>query len=228
MINNQWKYGVGAGVRSAELRGITYIAMSWIKIVPYDTATGKLKRLYDRIKGPGDNVDNIMMMHSLRPHTMEGHMALYKYVLHHTGNTVPKWFLEVIGVWVSSLNDCAYCVEHHFAGLKKLLADEARTSSIRAAIDAGDMADAPLTVAEKRAMDYARKLTLDGPSVSEADVISLRDAGYSDGGILEINQETAYFNYANRTVLGLGCSTGGDLLGLSPNQTDDPDNWNHT
>lgn len=99
--------------------------MSWIKTVPYIDATGKLKKLYDRIKGPDDNVDNIMMSHSLRPHTMEGHMAIYKNVLHHTGNTLPEWFLELIGVWVSALNECDYCVEHHFAGMKRLLGDDA-------------------------------------------------------------------------------------------------------
>ncbi len=33
--------------------------------------------------------------------------------------------------------------------------------------------------------------------------------------------------YVNRTVLGLGCSTEGDILGLSPNQSDDPANWSH-
>ncbi|MBQ57963.1 alkylhydroperoxidase, partial [bacterium] len=31
-----------------------------------------------------------------------------------------------------------------------------------------------------------------------------------------------------RTVLGLGCSTEGDILGLSPNKNDDPNDWNHT
>ncbi len=45
--------------------------------------------------------------------------------------------------------------------------------------------------------------------------------------ILEINQVAAYFNYANRTVLGLGCSTAGDILGLSPQDTRDLDNWGH-
>ena len=52
--------------------------MPWIETVEYDDAQGKLKTLYDRVKGPDNNVDNIMMMHSLRPHTMEGHMAIYK------------------------------------------------------------------------------------------------------------------------------------------------------
>ena len=45
--------------------------------------------------------------------------------------------------------------------------------------------------------------------------------------ILELNQVTSYFNYANRTVLGLGVSTEGDELGLSPGDSDDPKNWHH-
>ena len=202
--------------------------MPWIKTVAYVDAQGRLKALYDRVKGPGDNVDNIMMMHSLRPHSMEGHMTLYKYVLHHTGNTVPKWFLETLGVWVSSLNDCAYCMEHHFAGLKRLLQDDEKAGLIRSAIEERNVQDAPLAEKEKLAMDYARQLTLDPASVSEESVKAMRKAGYSDGEILEINQVTAYFGYANRTVLGLGCSTDGDILGLSPNQSDDPNNWNHS
>ena len=202
--------------------------MPWIETIPYDDATGKLKTLYDRVKGPDNNVDNIMMMHSLRPQSMEGHMAIYKYVLHHSGNTIPKWFLEVLGVWVSSLNECGYCVEHHFAGMKRLLADDTRSDSIRAAIEAGTPDNAPLDDAQKLAMDYARVLTRDPAGVSETHVIVLRNAGYSDGEILEINQVSAYFNYANRTVLGLGCSTQGDIIGLSPNKSDDPDDWNHS
>ena len=80
--------------------------MSWIKTIPYAEATGRLRKLYDRVKGPDDNVDNIMMAHSLRAHSMEGHMALYKNVLHHNGNSLDKSFLELMGVWVSLLNRC--------------------------------------------------------------------------------------------------------------------------
>ena len=100
-----------------------------------------------------------MMMHSLRPHTMEGHMAIYKYVLHHSGNTVPKWFLETLGVWVSSLNECMYCVEHHFCGLQRLLKDDPRADAIRAAIEARAIDQAPLDDRQKIAMEYARQLT---------------------------------------------------------------------
>lgn len=202
--------------------------MSWIETIPFEQATGKLKKLYQRVTGPDKNVDNIMMSHSLRPHSMEGHMVLYKNVLHHTGNQIPKWFLETLGVWVSSLNGCAYCVEHHFQGLQRLLGDEPRGLAIRAGIEARDLTDVPLDEAQIAAMLYARKLTEAPAEMVEADVIALRDAGWDDGCILEINQVSSYFSYANRTVLGLGCSTKGDVLGLSPNNSDDPDDWGHT
>ncbi|MFV1465077.1 peroxidase-related enzyme [Phaeobacter sp. JH18-32] len=202
--------------------------MAWIRTVPFEEATGKLKKLYERVTGPGNNVDNIMMVHSLRPHSMEGHMALYKNVLHHSGNSLPKWYLEVLGVWVSSLNDCAYCVEHHFAGLQRLLADEARGQEIRAAIEARNPQLAPLDPAQRAGLVYARKLTEAPAALIEADIHALRAAGLDDGQILEINQVCAYFSYANRTVLGLGCSIRGDVLGLSPNNSDNPEDWGHS
>lgn len=201
--------------------------MPWIKTISFDDATGKLRDLYQRVTGPNNNVDNIMMMHSLRPHTMEGHMAIYKYVLHHRDNQIPKWFLEVLGVWVSSLNACTYCVEHHCAGMKRLLQDDVRADAIRAAIEARDIAATPLDARQHAALRYAERLTLAPAEMAQMDVEALRMAGWDDGEILEINQVTAYFSYANRTVLGLGCSTDGDIIGLSPGNNDDPDDWNH-
>ena len=202
--------------------------MSWIKTIAYEKADSKLKALYDRVKGPNNNVDNIMMMHSLRPHSMEGHMAIYKYVLHHRDNTIDKWFLETLGVWVSTLNKCGYCVEHHFAGLKRLLNNDEKATEIRSAIETNNIENAPLENRQKTAMEYARKLTNNPGSIREENIEKLRADGFTDGEILEINQVCAYFSYANRTVLGLGCSTKGDVLGLSPNNNDDPNDWGHS
>ena len=201
--------------------------MTWIKTISYDAAKGRLLKLYDRVKGPDNNVDNIMMAHSLRPHSMEGHMAIYKNVLHHSGNQMPKWFLETLGVWVSSLNKCDYCVDHHFAGLKRLLQDDDKAQKIRRAIDLRDLESLPLEASEKQAMAYAQQLTQDPASLTVDAINTLRESGYDDGHILEINQVCAYFAYANRTVLGLGCNTDGDIIGLSPGNSDDPNDWNH-
>jgi uncharacterized peroxidase-related enzyme len=200
--------------------------LTWIKTIPYEDAEGRLRKLYDRVKGPDDNVDNIMLAHSLRPHTMEGHMSVYKYVLHHSGNSISKWFLEAIGVYTSILNRCGYCVEHHFNGMSRLLGDESRAISIRSALEKQDLPIA-FDPAQIVALDYARQLTLTADEITEDIIISLREAGWEDGEILEINQVTAYFNYANRTVLGLGINTDGDILGLSPGDSNAPDNWQH-
>ncbi len=200
--------------------------MTWISTISYDDAEGALKKLYDRIKGPDNNVDNIMLAHSLRPHSMEGHMTLYKYVLHHPRNTLPKSYLETIGVWVSLLNACRYCVEHHFAGMSRLLKDDTRAAAIRAAMEERDLPKA-FTGKELAGLEYAEKLTLSAAAVSERNIGSMRDAGFDDGEILEINQVTAYFAYANRMVLGLGIDTEGDIIGLSPGDSSDPDNWSH-
>ncbi len=201
--------------------------MAWIETVPYQESKGRLRTLYDRIKGPDGAIDNIMASHSLRPHSMEGHMALYKNVLHHTGNSTPKSFLETIGVWVSLLNQCDYCVEHHFSGLQRLLDEPDRGNAIRAAFESRDLPAGPFSPKELAALIYAQALTQDPGAMSQKMIADLRDAGWTDGEILEINQVTAYFCYANRTVLGLGCSLDGDVLGLSPGNSEDPSDWGH-
>ena len=200
--------------------------MTWITTISYDEASGALKALYDRIKGPDNNVDNIMLAHSLRPHSMQGHMTLYKYVLHHPRNTLPKSYLETIGTYVSMLNRCPYCVEHHYAGLSRLLDDAERATAILAALETGDLATA-FSGRELAGLQYAAKLIIAADTVQAADIQILREAGFDDGEILELNQVTAYFAYANRTVLGLGINTDGDIIGLSPGDNSDPDNWSH-
>ena len=200
--------------------------MTWIATIPYVAVEGKLRKLYDRVKGPDDNVDNIMLAHSLRPHTMEGHMALYKYTLHHPRNTFPKSYLETIGVYVSLLNECRYCVDHHYSGLLRLLADNERGTAIRAALDENNLA-AAFSGKELAGLIYVEKLTVYPASITAQDIDDLRAAGLDDGEILEINQVTAYFGYANRTGLGLGINAEGDIIGLSPGDNSDPDNWSH-
>jgi uncharacterized peroxidase-related enzyme len=199
--------------------------MSWIARIAADEATGRLRTLYDRIRGPGGEVDNIMSVHSLRPHTMEGHLALYKNVLHHTSNRLPTWLLELVGVHVSLLNQCAYCVDHHFAGLCRLLRDDVRGARLRAVLEA--RAYDELEPREAAILRYAERLTLAPAEVLEADIEALRATGLDDGEILEVNQVVAYFAYANRTVLGLGVTTNGDVLGLSPADSGDEGGWQH-
>jgi uncharacterized peroxidase-related enzyme len=199
---------------------------AWIRLVPYAESEGPLRTLYDRVKGPGGAIDNVMRAHSLRPHTMEGHSALYKAVLHHTGNTMPVWFLECLGIYTSLSNRCDYSVAHHFAGLSRLLADDARAQAIYKALAAAQPERA-FAGKDLALLRYARKLTLEPQQMAESDIAALHEAGADDGEILEANQVCAYFNYSNRLLNGLGVTTAGDILGTSPPNTGSLDDWEH-
>jgi len=201
--------------------------MTWIKTIPFSEATGKLLRLYKKVTGPNNNVDNIMLAHSLRPHTMVGHMALYKSVIHNSNNKLPKWYLETLGIYVSILNHCNYCIEHHVEGLKKLLGDDRRVQELREGLQTSNFND----LLDKKYVEglvYAKKLTTTVENIGIKDIQQLKSLNLSDGEILEINQVVSYFNYANRTVIGLGISVEGDIIGLSPNDSSDENNWNHS
>lgn len=201
------------------------MAMSWIKILNYDESSGSLRKLYNRVKGPDNYIDNILLVHGLRPHTLKGHLALYKNVLHHKDNTISKWQLEALGVYVSHLNGCEYCVFHHIQGLKTLLADAEKSKKIGMALLSGKPEDY-FADKELAMFVYAEKLTMDPVNMQVSDLDPLRGFGLDDGQILEINQVISYFAYANRTVLGLGVNSEGDILGLSPNESSE-ENWTH-
>lgn len=200
--------------------------MAWIKTIGFEEARGRLRTIYDQIAGRRKAIDNILTVHSLRPHTLSGHLALYKSVLHHTGNELSTRLLESVGVLVSRINGCSYCEEHHAAGLRRSLDDEGRADALLSALHSGRFEDA-FGPAESAALRYAAKLTGDPSSVRPDDLKEMRSEGMSDGQILEVNQVAAYFAYANRTVSGLGVSLEGDQLGLSPGKSNDITDWEH-
>lgn len=199
--------------------------MSWIKTISYGEAEKKLRNIYDRIAGPKGNIDNVLTVHSLRPHTLVGHMTLYKSVLHNRHNTLDYWYLESLGVYVSKLNHCTYCIDHHMAGLIKIIGQH-KAMSLWNALE-NENFTSYFSRKEAAGLIYAKKLTEKLDSANYSWVQSLKDTGLKDGEILEINQVVCYFNYVNRVVVGLGVTTQGDTLGLSPKSTEDPDNWLH-
>ncbi|GER00851.1 hypothetical protein JCM17845_14740 [Iodidimonas gelatinilytica] len=179
--------------------------MTWITTIKPDEASGELKSLYEDAEAEDGIVDGLLMAHALRPHTLAGHMALYRSIFHHPGNKLPSWILDVVGVYTSLVNGCPYCVEYCYAALREQLDDDDRAAQIRTALEAG----LPQTaLAEKyvAAAYYAEKLARSPRAVRKTDIDALRHAGFDDGEILEINQVVSYFSYVNRTILGLGVS----------------------
>ena len=185
---------------------------SWIEMLPLKNAVGPLKDAYEMAKTPAGTVDNVMRVHSQRPHTMVGHLTLYRSVLHHPDNTLPLWFLEAVGVYTSLLNECEYSFTHHCANMRRLLKDNKRADNIESALR-DKSPEKSFSGKELALLRYADKLTLRVGEMEKSDADLLRNAGCDDGEILEVNQVVAYFNYSNRLLNGLGVTTEGDAVG---------------
>lgn len=192
---------------------------AWIKMIPDDLASGRLKEMLDKARTPHGSVDTVMRVHSLRPETMNGHVTLYRSVLHSEDNILPFWFLEVVASYTSILNDCTYSLTHHFMNVRNLLRDQPRSDRIFTALKAHRPED-EFGGKDLALLRYAAKLTTDVGKMVKSDFEALKIAGADDGEILEVNQVCAYFNYSNRLLNGLGATTVDDVIGYYSDDAD--------
>ncbi|MCV2889141.1 carboxymuconolactone decarboxylase family protein [Ruegeria aquimaris] len=185
---------------------------AWIEMIPDEQADGRLKEMLDNARTPHGTVDTVMRVHSLRPETMNGHVTLYRSVLHSQDNVLPFWFLEVVASYTSILNDCTYSLTHHFMNVRNLLRDQTRSDRIFLALKA-HRPEEEFAGKELALLRYAAKLTTSVGKMVKSDFEALKIAGCDDGEILEVNQVCAYFNYSNRLLNGLGATTENDVIG---------------
>lgn len=87
----------------------------------------------------------------------------------------------------------------HSDDLRAQVQDEALVENLQ-----HDFRRASLSPVDRALCVYAEKLTRTPWEMKESDVLALREAGLSDGAILEAVQVIAYFNYINRVAEGLG------------------------
>lgn len=185
---------------------------AWIKMIDDEQADERLRKVLDEARTPHGTVDNVMRVHSLRPATMQGHVALYRAALHNDANTLPTWLQETLSSYVSILNDCDYSLANHWANARHLIDDTERADAIEQALHSG-LLEPTFSGAALALLNYTRKLTCEPQRMVKADVQALREEGLEDGEILEANQIVAYFNYVNRLLNGLGVNTDGDVVG---------------
>jgi uncharacterized peroxidase-related enzyme len=90
-------------------------------------------------------------------------------------------------------------MQHHGEGLRKLTGDDVLVELLKE-----DWKQADLGSADRAMLVYVEKLTLRPWDMVEEDVIALRNIGFSDSAILDINQVTGYYAFVNRLADGLG------------------------
>ena len=81
--------------------------MTWIRAIPPEEATGKLKQLYDAAVRRAGRVFHIVRTMSLQPAVLESSMAFYSHVMFGRGGLTRRQ-REMLAVVVSRANDCHY------------------------------------------------------------------------------------------------------------------------
>lgn len=67
-----------------------------------------------------------------------------------------------------------------------------------------DFRQAEISKADRAMLEYVAKLTKKPWTMKKKDVVNLRENGFSDEAILDINQVAGYYAFVNRLADGLG------------------------
>jgi uncharacterized peroxidase-related enzyme len=101
-------------------------------------------------------------------------------------------------------------VRHHGAGLLRLTKNQELVNDLSEGRDWPGLSQADIAM-----LSYARNLTVDASSIDENDLVRLRELGFSDRAILEINLAAAYMNFVNRIAEGLGVELEASVQGFT-------------
>jgi uncharacterized peroxidase-related enzyme len=172
--------------------------MAWIKTIDESEAKGELQKLYEQVKNKRGKLANIMKIQSLNPKAMKAHMDLYMRLMFGKSG-LSRQEREIIAVVVSAANGCEYCINHHAQALDHYWKDEAKLNALIA-----DPKSLDLSERVDNMIDYVVQLTTKPSELTSSQINRLKDTGFSDEDILNINMIAAYFNFVNRIALGLG------------------------
>lgn len=173
--------------------------MPFIEVIEHADATGELKEIYDHLVETRGQLAEVHKIQSLNPKSIVNHMDLYMTIMFGK-SPLRRYQREMIAVVVSVGNNCKYCTEHHGSALNHFWKDDERIARFKA-----DMAQAGLDEKDLALCAYAKALT-ETPHLidKEVHIQRLKDLGCNDRAVLDAALITAYFNFVNRLVLGLG------------------------
>lgn len=185
----------------------------WLETVDYQHADASLRSVYDSVKGPSGELDNLYQAFSLMPQTIKPADDLYRAALHHSENRLEKRFAELIGCYVAILSGCDYALTHHGHNFAQLHGDRQHAEQMLRQLQQSHLDDCG-TASEVSALRYVEKLCQAPQNMSRADLADLSAHGWSGADILEIVQIVAMFSYFVRVINAVGISTNGEKIGF--------------
>ena len=90
-------------------------------------------------------------------------------------------------------------MESHAEFLRLVSLDEKLAAALRR-----DYRQEELSPADRAMLDYVAQITRDATKVTAQDIDKLRNVGFDDRAILQINLIASWFNYINRVADGMG------------------------
>lgn len=176
----------------------------FIRWVEDEEATGRLADVYEfwKSENPGrDRIPDILKCFSLRPDFLD-HAIRFSYGLHFSDGFLTRRQKELIGTYVSALNETPYCRESH-AYFLECQAGPRVADAIRHA-DVSTLSPEELSDAERALLEFAGKVTRESHRVRREDVARLREYGWNDKQIAEAVYVTAMFALFNRIANAFG------------------------
>ncbi len=149
--------------------------MSRVPVIDPATATGQAKALLQAVQAQLGATPNFIRVLANSAPALKGFLGLYGGVGEGALDTKTR---ERIALAVAEENACQYCVSAHTAIGRKVGLDAAEIAAART----GTSADAKAAAA----VAFAKALAEHDGQVTAAEVEAVRQAGYSDGEIVEI------------------------------------------
>jgi uncharacterized peroxidase-related enzyme len=146
----------------------------------------------------GGETWNIWYLFAFRPE-MTQHLARFTQQVMREASPLSPGLRELIAAYTSYVNECEFCTLAHVAVAADLLGGEDLVwSALR------NLETCSLSAEEKALLRFAGKVTKDLPGVTEADVKTLRNFGWSDEAVFYTITVCALFNFYNRWVTASG------------------------
>ncbi|HQT32197.1 MAG TPA: hypothetical protein PLE48_12585 [Thiobacillus sp.] len=153
--------------------------MSILQTVTPESATGEVAEIYAQIKQAWGHVPTAIQAFSANPFLLKHQWEYYSSVMQHPTLTFP--LTASIRMLVSQAGSCTYCIDMN-AGM---LMNMAGWTPEQVASTRADFKNSPLTPKEKMLLGLVLKATRDSNSVTALDLQAAREAGWSDGDILD-------------------------------------------
>lgn len=168
--------------------------MAKLKMIDRNQATGTAKELLDQVRAQFGVTPNLMRSLANSPAVLGSYVNFYTAL---ASGLLNAKLHDQIAIVVAEANGCEYCLSAHTALGKKAGLTEKQLASTRELNTGDERVDA--------ALEFARAIVEGRGHISAARFNAVRQAGYSDGEIVEIiahvavNIFTNYFNNINQT-----------------------------